>query len=94
LERSGGAGKILGYTKSMKTAVSIPDPIFRRIERLAKRLKKSRSEVYAIALLDLANRQDTDEVTESMNRALIDLGEDDDSFASFVGEARLAKVEW
>jgi hypothetical protein len=34
----------------MKVAVSIPGPVFADAERLAKRLKASRSEVYARAL--------------------------------------------
>lgn len=34
----------------MKVAISLPDPVFRAAERLARRLKKSRSELYADAI--------------------------------------------
>lgn len=34
----------------MKTAISVPDPIFTRADRLAKRLQMSRSEFYARAV--------------------------------------------
>ena len=34
----------------MKTAISVPDPIFARADRLAKRLQMSRSELYARAV--------------------------------------------
>jgi metal-responsive CopG/Arc/MetJ family transcriptional regulator len=34
----------------MKTAISIPDDVFAAAERLARRLKKSRSELYSRAL--------------------------------------------
>ncbi|MBW2720031.1 MAG: ribbon-helix-helix protein, CopG family [Deltaproteobacteria bacterium] len=34
----------------MKTAVSVPNEVFERAERLAKRLKVSRSELYSRAL--------------------------------------------
>ena len=34
----------------MKTAISVPDPIFTRADRLAKRLHMSRSELYARAV--------------------------------------------
>jgi metal-responsive CopG/Arc/MetJ family transcriptional regulator len=36
----------------MKTAVSIPDRIFREAERHARRSKKSRSQLYAEALVE------------------------------------------
>jgi predicted transcriptional regulator len=36
----------------MKTAISIPDEIFEAAERLAKRLKRSRSEIYSRALAE------------------------------------------
>lgn len=39
-----------GYTKSMKTAISIPDGIYQDAERMARRLGVSRSELYAKAV--------------------------------------------
>jgi metal-responsive CopG/Arc/MetJ family transcriptional regulator len=38
------------YTLAMKTAISIPDPLFRAAERAAKRQKVSRSRFYARAV--------------------------------------------
>ena len=52
----------------MKTAISIPDAVFRDAERLAKRLKTSRSQLYADAVRQYVARHDPDEVTESYNR--------------------------
>ena len=54
----------------MKTAVSVPDRVFAEAERLAKRLKKSRSQVYAEALAEYVARHDEDQVTERVNAAL------------------------
>ena len=34
----------------MKVAISLPDPVFRAAETLARKLKKSRSELYAEAI--------------------------------------------
>ncbi len=34
----------------MKVAISLPDPVFRAAEMLARKLKKSRSELYAEAI--------------------------------------------
>ena len=39
-----------GYTKVMKTAISIPDQVFDAAEALARRLGVSRSELYAKAV--------------------------------------------
>lgn len=51
----------------MKTAISLPDELFRAGEALAKRLKLSRSEVYARALEYYVALQSTDDVTERWN---------------------------
>ncbi len=40
----------------------------RRIERLARRARRSRSEVYSAVLVEYAARHAPDEVTEAMNR--------------------------
>ena len=52
----------------MKTAVSIPDPVFEQAERLAKARKMSRSELYSRALLAYVEQHSDDSVTEALNR--------------------------
>jgi hypothetical protein len=42
----------LGYTTSVKTAISIPDAVFEEAERLAQRRGWSRSELYANAVAE------------------------------------------
>ncbi|MDA8108436.1 MAG: hypothetical protein M0015_07385 [Betaproteobacteria bacterium] len=51
----------------MKTAVSIPDRVFRSAERLAARLGVSRSELYARALAGLVEEHREDLVTAQLN---------------------------
>jgi metal-responsive CopG/Arc/MetJ family transcriptional regulator len=51
----------------MKTAVSIPDPIFEAADRLARRRKVSRSEIYAQALSQLIEREASGEVTSRLD---------------------------
>lgn len=51
----------------MKVAVSIPDPLFAEADRLAKRRKLSRSQLYAQALELLVSRQDQTEITRRLN---------------------------
>jgi metal-responsive CopG/Arc/MetJ family transcriptional regulator len=52
----------------MKTAVSIPDPVFDAAETVARRLGMSRSELYAKALAEFMRRHRDDEVTQALNR--------------------------
>jgi metal-responsive CopG/Arc/MetJ family transcriptional regulator len=51
----------------MKTAVSIPDALFRAAEALAKQRRWSRSELYARALAEFLDSAQTREVTERLN---------------------------
>ncbi len=78
----------------MKTAVSIPDEIFARAERLARRARRSRSEVYAAALDEYVARHAPDEVTDTMNRACDDVGEKRDTFLAAAAQSALRRVEW
>ncbi len=57
----------LCYTYSMKTAIYIPDDIFRTAERVAQRLKISRSELYAKALKEYIAELEAESTTEKLN---------------------------
>ena len=52
----------------MKTAVSVPDPIFRAADRAARRIGISRSELYARALAAYLDKQRQAEVTAQLDR--------------------------
>jgi predicted transcriptional regulator len=51
----------------MKTAVSVPDDLFRMAEAAARRLRVSRSQLYATAISEFLNRQQGSAVTERLN---------------------------
>ena len=51
----------------MKTAVSIPDPVFQSAERTARRLKLSRSELYARAVAAFVEAHRSDDVTKRLD---------------------------
>ena len=51
----------------MKTAVSLPDDLFRLAEAAAGRLRVSRSQFYATAISEFLDRRQTDAVTERLN---------------------------
>lgn len=51
----------------MKTAVSIPDPLFEAAERLAKSQGKSRSQLYAEALKSYLERHSDEAITRRID---------------------------
>lgn len=55
------------YTGFMKTAVSIPDPLFESAERFARERGLSRSRLYADALRDYLEERRGAGVTEKLN---------------------------
>jgi metal-responsive CopG/Arc/MetJ family transcriptional regulator len=78
----------------MKTAVSIPDEVFEKVERLARRAGRSRSEVFAAALAEYVARHAPDEITEAMDRVCAAVGDQEDDFVSAAGHRLLENTEW
>jgi metal-responsive CopG/Arc/MetJ family transcriptional regulator len=78
----------------MKTAISIPDDLFEGAERLARRTRRSRSHLFTDALREYLARHSPDKVTESMDQAITEIGEDKDQFVSSVARRRLERTEW
>src|SRR4051812_5375310 len=66
----------------MKTTVSIPDDLFEKVKRLARRAKRSRSEVFSAALQEYVARHAPDEVTEAIDRACEEIADQTDEFVS------------
>jgi hypothetical protein len=52
----------------VKTAISVPDPIFVAAERLAQQLGISRSELYSTAVSDFIRMHQGDQITAQLNR--------------------------
>lgn len=55
----------------MKTAVSIPDPVFKAADKLAHRLRMSRSSLYAEALRRYLQLHDEHAITSKLNEVLV-----------------------
>jgi metal-responsive CopG/Arc/MetJ family transcriptional regulator len=51
----------------MKTAISIPDPLFNAVERLARRLGISRSELFQRAVKEFLGNHKDKGVTKTLN---------------------------
>jgi hypothetical protein len=84
----------IGYTKSMKTAISIPDDVFAGAERLARHSKKSRSQLYSEAIRDYVARHASDEITEAMDRVCAQFPASPDAFVSAASARVLKRTEW
>lgn len=80
----------------MKTAVSVPDDVFEIAERFARSQGRSRSEVYSSALREYVARHAPDEVTESLDRVVTELGLDGgrDPFVAAAATRTLDASEW
>lgn len=51
----------------MKVAISLPDPVFSAAEKLAHRLRVSRSQLYSQALQEYLGKRQDSLVTERLN---------------------------
>ena len=84
----------LSYTYSMKTAISIPDPLFEEAERLSKRLRIPRSQLYAKALKEYVERKRSKRIREALDEVYsTESSELDPVIARLQGEA-LGREEW
>jgi len=78
----------------MKTAISLPDEIFEQAERLAQRMKKSRSELYREALAEYVARHEPDAVTAALDRVAERIDTRPDAFSSAAARRILERTEW
>ena len=79
----------------MRTTVSLPEDLFRAAERHAKRVWKSRSELYTEALAEYLARHAPDAVTEAMNQVVDGLGEPGpEPFLTAATRRALRRTHW
>jgi len=82
------------YTDRMKTAISIPDKVFRSADSLAKRLGISRSELYATAITEFMSKHQGRHVTARLDAVY---AEEDSSLSPNLIQLQaksLAREEW
>jgi predicted transcriptional regulator len=77
----------------MKTVVSIPDELLRKGEALARRLGKSRSEIYREALAEYVARRESGAVTAALDQVADEIDGDTDAWLSEAGRQALARSE-
>ena len=79
----------------MKTAVSVPDDLFAQVDRLARRSRRSRSEVYSAALREYVARHSPDEVTARLDAVVAEAGDAESGhIAARAARRSLESSEW
>lgn len=79
----------------MKTAISIPDDLFQRADRLARHERKSRSQVYSEAVRAWLDRRESEAVTRALDAAEAAARTDQEDGAWIrQAAASLARSEW
>ena len=78
----------------MKTAVSVPDPVFQAGERLAHRLGISRSQLYSKAIRDYVERHDEDEMTRRLNEVYAKESSEPDPVLTKIAARSLPRDSW
>jgi metal-responsive CopG/Arc/MetJ family transcriptional regulator len=83
-----------GYTYGMKTAISIPDRVFRSADTLAKRIGVSRSQLYSTAMEEFLARHQSRQVTARLDQIY---DEEDSSISPELAKLQVKTVlheEW
>jgi antitoxin MazE6 len=78
----------------VKTTVSIPDDVFESAKRLARRERRSRSDLYSAALTEYVARHSADEITDALNRVAAEIDHTIDPFVSEAAAQLLKQSEW
>ena len=78
----------------MKTAISIPDPLFEEAERLTKRLRIPRSQLYARALEAYVQRQRSKGIKEALDEVYSTESSELDSVMTQLQAMTLRGVDW
>ncbi|MBD1807347.1 ChpI protein [Microcoleus sp. FACHB-SPT15] len=78
----------------MKTAISIPDPLFEAAEQFAKRMGLSRSELYAVALREYLQAHKQDQLTKQLDAVYADEDSRLDPFFVQLQSYTLSKETW
>lgn len=78
----------------MKTAISIPDPIFESAEKVAKNLGISRSELYTKAMIRFLEAYQQATITEALNEVYSKKNSGLDSVLSQIQSISLGNEQW
>ena len=82
------------YTYGMKTAISLPDDLFRSADALAQRLGMSRSQLYATAVAEYLAKHRDEDVTGRLNDVFADEPSGIDPVLRSAQARSVSSAEW
>jgi metal-responsive CopG/Arc/MetJ family transcriptional regulator len=83
-----------GYTGNMKTAISIPDNLFRKVDQYAKCHGFSRSELFAKAIEHYLEIHPSDHITKQLNEVYSSKQAELNEMLSTIQFSSIEKEEW
>lgn len=78
----------------MKTAISVPNDVFELSEKLAKKLKVSRSQIFAMGVKKLGEEYDEEDIIARINAVCEEVNTSLDPFWKEMQSRTLPKDEW
>jgi len=78
----------------MKVAISLPDPLFRAAEKLARKLGTSRSQLYAHAIAEYVGARGAQALTAKLNSVYAKESSGVDPALRFAQLERLSREAW
>ncbi len=78
----------------MKTAISVPNDVFERIERYAKKKKISRSQIFSKAAEEYLDKREKEEITANLNEVYSKENSSVDPVLFKMALLSLPKEEW
>jgi len=78
----------------MKTAISIPDAIFKTADTFARRKKLSRSAVFTIAVTEFLSHHQAEDVTERLNKVYSNQVSSLDPVLHEIQQASISRGKW
>jgi metal-responsive CopG/Arc/MetJ family transcriptional regulator len=87
------------HTDGMKIAISIPDDVYREIDRIAKEQKTSRSQVFVSAAREYIRKRETNHFVEKLDEVYSELETTDEktarkAMASYQRRRRAGSKTW
>ncbi len=83
-----------GYTANMKTAISIPDNLFREVDQYAKSHGYSRSQLFAKAVAQYLEVHPSDRITKQLNAVYSAKPAALNATLASMQSSSIAKEEW
>lgn len=78
----------------MKTAISVPDDLFSRVDRLARRRNLSRSAIFSTAAAEYVSRHEREDITARLNAVYAEQSSEVDSALDAMQRRVLSTESW